>query len=100
MEQFEVEPDELAGYAEYMRTVAGAFDQIDRYSHDEGCETAGFTGLLTILQPAVGWVGDLYGTGLAFGRDRLHGSADGLEVAADDYAATDAANATSLVVVD
>jgi hypothetical protein len=100
MTMFEVEPEELSGYATYMRSLATAFDRIDGYAREEGCETDGFTGLLALLRPAVGLVGDLYGAGLDFGRDRLEGAADGLELTALEYERTDEANATSLAVVD
>lgn len=100
MEQFDVQPDELSGYAQYLRTLAGAFDQIDSYTRGEGCRTDGFTGLLTILRPAVDTVGDLYGAGLDFGQDRMIGTADGLDQAASDYARTDEATAAALAVMN
>ncbi|HEY0637454.1 MAG TPA: hypothetical protein VGD67_07390 [Pseudonocardiaceae bacterium] len=96
MSQFHVEPGELTAYADYLSQVAGHFDSITGYAHAEGCSTAGFTGLLTLLRPAVGVVGDLYGATLAFGRDRMEGTAEGLERTALDYATTDEANAASL----
>jgi excreted virulence factor EspC (type VII ESX diderm) len=89
MSEFYVEPAELRAYAQYMRTLAGRFDAINSFTRSEGCNTSGFTGLLAILQPVVQAVGGIYGATLDFGRDRLNGSADGLDTTAASYEATD-----------
>lgn len=93
MSQFHVEPTQLKAYADYLSQVAGHFDAIDGFARREGCDTSGFTGLLALLQPAVGSVGDVFGATLAFGRDRMTGTAEGLDRTATDYADTDHANA-------
>ena len=93
MSQFQVEPDELKAYAQYMRDLASSFDTITRFIRGEGANITGFTGLLAILTPAVQLVGEVVGAALNVGMDRLEGSADGLERSAQDYQSTDAANA-------
>jgi hypothetical protein len=101
MSEFSVEPAELRAFAQYMRTLAGQFDAIKSFVDSEGCNTAGFTGLLAILQPAVDGVGSIYGATLDFGRDRLNGSADGLEATAASYESTDqqqAANQDQIIM--
>jgi hypothetical protein len=96
---FHVVPDELRGYADYMRGMVGDFNAIDRYACDEGANTAGFTGLLAVLVPVVTGVGNLFGETLAIGKDRLAATAEGLEASAAAYEAVDnkvAANADRL----
>lgn len=95
MSQFRVEPAELQAYAQYMRTLADQFDSIKSFARSEGCDTSGFTGLLTVLQPVVEGVGGIYGATLEFGRDRLNGSADGLEATAASYERTDGQQAAN-----
>jgi hypothetical protein len=101
MSEFYVEPAELREFARYMRTLAGQFDAIRGFTTSEGCNVAGFLGLLAVLQPAVQGVGSIYGAILDFGRDRLDGSADGLAATAASYEATDrqqAANQDSITM--
>ncbi|HVK26329.1 MAG TPA: type VII secretion target [Actinokineospora sp.] len=93
---FAVDPAELRAYAEYMRGLATKFADIKDFTQAQGCATAGFTGLLTVLRPAVDGVGSLYGATLDFGRDRLAGSADGLDTTAASYESTDSGNAAVL----
>lgn len=89
MSEFSVKPAELRTFAQYMRTLAGQFDAISSFTRSEGCNVSGFTGLLAVLQPVVQGVGGIYAASLAFGRDRLDGSADGLESTAASYETTD-----------
>ena len=91
--QFRVEPAELRAYAQYMRDVAGSFEDITRFVRGEGANISGFTGLLAILTSPVTMVGDVVAAALGVGMDRLVGSAEGLERSARDYETTDAANA-------
>ncbi|HET9254973.1 MAG TPA: type VII secretion target [Pseudonocardiaceae bacterium] len=86
---FRVVPDELRGYAAYMREVVGDFDAIDHYACEQGANTAGFTGLLMVLQPAVTGVGKLFGEALAIAKDRMRVSAEGLDATAASYEAID-----------
>jgi hypothetical protein len=98
-EGFHVIPDELRSYAEYIRRMVGDVDAIDHYAGAQGANTAGFTGLLTVLQPVVAGVGKLFGEALAVGKDRLGATAEGLEASAATYEAIDsnaAANADRL----
>jgi hypothetical protein len=88
-EGFRVVPDELRSYAEYVGAMMGDFDAIDHYARDQGANTAGCTGLLTVLQPVVAGVGKLFGAALAIGKDRLGATAEGLEHSAATYEAVD-----------
>lgn len=88
-EGFRVVPDELRSYAEYLRGMMGDFDAIDHYAHDQGANTAGFTGLLIVLQPVVAGIGKLFSEALNIGKDRLGATAEGLEASAATYEAVD-----------
>jgi hypothetical protein len=77
----------------------GDFDAIAHYARDQGAHTAGFTGMLTVLAPAVAGVGNLFAETLAIGKDRLGATADGLNHSAATYEVVDghaAANADRL----
>jgi hypothetical protein len=88
-EGFHVVPDELRSYADYLRGMLGDFDAIESYARDQGCNTAGFTGMLEMLQPVVLGVGKLFGETLGIGKDRLGATADGLSESAASYEAVD-----------
>jgi hypothetical protein len=88
-EGFHVIPDELRGYAEYLRRMVSDFDAIDHYATEQGANTAGFTGLLTVLAPVVAGVGKLFSEALALGKDRLGATAEGLKASAATYDAID-----------
>lgn len=88
-ERFRVVPDELRSYADYVRGMVGDLDAIDRYARDEGGNTAGFTGLLAVLQPVVLGVGKLFSETLDIGKDRLRATADGLNDSAACYETID-----------
>ncbi len=88
-EGFHVVPDELRSYADYMRGMVADLDAIDHYARDQGANTAGFTGMLTVLYPVVVGVGNLFGETLAIGKDRLGATADGLIQSAAAYEAVD-----------
>ncbi|MGH3822107.1 MAG: hypothetical protein ACRDRA_04595 [Pseudonocardiaceae bacterium] len=88
-EGFHVVPDELRSYADYLRGMVADFDAIDHYAREQGASTAGFTGMLAVLQPVVVGVGNLFGETLATGKDRLGATADGLHHSAATYEAVD-----------
>lgn len=88
-EGFHVVPDELRRYAEYIRGMVGDLEEIDRYAGDQGGNTAGFTGMLAVLQPAVHGVGILFSETLNIGKDRLGATAEGLHDSAACYEAVD-----------
>lgn len=88
-EGFHVVPDELRRYSGYMRGMVGDLDAIDRYARDQGGNTAGFTGMLEVLQPVVQGVGNLFGETLDIGKDRLAATAEGLDDSAAYYEAVD-----------
>lgn len=59
---------ELRAYAEYLRTEAQEFETIRKYVHATACDKAGFTGLLSLLQPGVDIVRALFDETLDFGK--------------------------------
>ena len=92
-EGFHVLPDELRGYADYLRGMVADFDAIDHYVRDQAANTAGFTGMLAALVPVVVGVGNLFGETLAIGKDRLDATAEGLNHSAATYEAVDGTEA-------
>ncbi|HEY0637457.1 MAG TPA: type VII secretion target [Pseudonocardiaceae bacterium] len=93
MSQFDVKPEELREYAQYMRELSSSFSDITRFIQGQGCDTSGLLGLLSILTSPLTAIGGIVSGALGVGLDRLQGSADGLQRAADDYEETDRANA-------
>ncbi|WP_033293430.1 hypothetical protein [Amycolatopsis jejuensis] len=86
----EVDPQAMRDYAQAVEGLHAPVRKIDQYVRATACDTAGFTGLFTVLQPVVGMVRDLYGETLKFGDARLTALSDGMRSAADHYAAHDA----------
>jgi hypothetical protein len=82
---------ELRAYAEYLRTEAKEFETIRKYVHATACDKAGFTGLLTLLQPGVDIVRALFDETLDFGKAKLEGSASAVDATAATYEAVDRA---------
>ena len=82
---------ELRAYAEYLRTEAQEFETIRKYVHATACDKAGFTGLLTLLQPGVDIVRALFDETLDFGKSKLEGSASAVDATADSYEAVERA---------
>ena len=76
---------ELRAYAEYLRTEAQEFETIRKYVHATACDKAGFTGLLTLLQPGVGVVRALFDETLDFGKSKLEGTASAVDATAKTY---------------
>lgn len=98
MGEFETTPEYLYGYAEYMRGLADTFAPIGQFVATNGCGIEGFTGVLEVLHPAVTAVSGFYVENLQLGEERLRGSAEGLDLTADEYEATDSDNAASIVL--
>ena len=82
---------ELRAYAEYLRTEAQEFETIRKYVHATACDKAGFTGLLTLLQPGVDVVRALFDETLDFGKSKLEGAAGAVDSTAATYEAVDRA---------
>ncbi|GAA3639045.1 hypothetical protein C8D88_101189 [Lentzea atacamensis] len=76
---------ELRAYAEYLRTEAQEFETIRKYVHTTACDKAGFTGLLTLLQPGVDIVRALFDETLDFGKSKLEGTACAMDSTAQVY---------------
>lgn len=85
---------ELRAYAEYLRTEAQEFETIRKYVHATACDKAGFTGLLSLLQPGVDVVRALFDETLDFGKSKLEGSASAVEATAKVYEDVDRAQMT------
>ncbi|HUQ58047.1 hypothetical protein [Lentzea sp.] len=85
---------ELRAYAEYLRTEAQEFETIRKYVHATACDKAGFTGLLTLLQPGVDVVRALFDETLDFGKSKLEGTASAVEATAKVYEDVDRAQMT------
>jgi hypothetical protein len=81
---------EMRAYAEYLRTEAQEFDTIRKYVHATACDKAGFTGLLTLLQPGVDIVRALFDETLDFGKSKLEGTASAVDATANGYEDIDA----------
>ncbi|MFD9699312.1 hypothetical protein [Lentzea sp. NPDC059081] len=85
---------ELRAYAEYLRTEAQEFETIRKYVHATACDKAGFTGLLTLLQPGVDIVRALFDETLDFGKTKLEGTAAAIDTTAKVYEDVDRAQMT------
>jgi hypothetical protein len=81
---------ELRAYAEYLRTEAKEFETIRKYVHATACDKAGFTGLLSLLQPGVDVVRALFDESLDFGKSKLEGTATAVDATAKVYEDIDA----------
>ena len=84
-EGFHVEPAELRGYSELLTRNAQHFLTIKDHAVTKGGDTSGFTGLLSLLQPIVTGVANLYGETLDFANQMMTKEAEGLTKAADMY---------------
>ncbi|MBW4715614.1 hypothetical protein [Saccharothrix obliqua] len=83
---FKVEPAELHGYGELLTRNAQHFLTIKDHAVSKGGDTSGFTGILSLLQPIVTGVANLYGETLDFANQMMTKEAEGLAKAADLYA--------------
>jgi hypothetical protein len=83
---------ELRAYADYLRTEAQEFETIRKYVHATACDKAGFTGLLTLLQPGVDVVRALFDETLDFGKSKLEGTASAVDATAHVYEAVEQAH--------
>src|SRR5690349_23578820 len=85
---------ELRAYAEYLRTEVQEFETIRKSVHATACDKAGFTGLLTLLQPGVDIVRALFDETLDFGKSKLEGASAAVDSTAQVYEAVDHAQRT------
>ncbi|UVS82179.1 type VII secretion target [Actinokineospora sp. UTMC 2448] len=100
MGQFKVEPDELRGYSELMTRNAQHFLTIKQHAVAKGGDTAGFTGLLTLLHPVVTGIANLYGETLDFANRVMTKDADSLVQAAEAYHRTDTSSGERLNLIE
>lgn len=89
---FQVSPETLDAYAANLQQLQGAFDAISDYVTTAGCDKSGFTGLLTLLHPAVDLVDSLFQETLDFGRERLASLTGGIAGIAEQYRMQDKAS--------
>jgi uncharacterized protein YukE len=86
---FEVDPAALREYAQVVEGLHQAVNKVGEYMQATACDTSGFTGLFYLLRPVVDLVGKLYGETLQFGHERLTSLSQGIQSAANAYAAHD-----------
>ncbi|HEY8371918.1 MAG TPA: hypothetical protein VIL00_04155 [Pseudonocardiaceae bacterium] len=96
MSELRVQPEELHSYAGYLDQVAGQFDTIRQFVREKACDKSGFTGVLTLLQPAVDLVGGLFEHTLDFGQQRMQATAEGVRKDAQNFEQIEQANAALL----
>lgn len=100
MGEFKVEPAELVGYSELMTRQAQHFTTIKDHAVTKGGDTAGFTGLLTLLHPVVTGIANLYGETLDFANRVMTKDADSLVQASQAYERADLTNGESLTLIE
>jgi hypothetical protein len=98
--EFKVEPAELVGYSELMTRQAQHFTSIKDHAVTKGGDTAGFTGLLTLLHPVVTGIATLYGETLDFANGVMTKDAASLVDAAEAYGGTDLTNGESFTLLE
>jgi len=88
-EQFHVVPDELRGYSGLLERQAEHFLTIREHAIVKGGDTAGFTGLLSLLDPVVTGVAQLYGETLDAANKQMGQDAESLVKSARAYEKAD-----------
>ncbi|MET9230092.1 hypothetical protein [Lentzea sp. NPDC003310] len=88
-EKFHVVPDELRGYSELLERQAEHFLTIREHAIVKGGDTSGFTGLLSLLDPVVTGVAQLYGETLEAANKKMDQDAESLVKAARVYEQAD-----------
>ncbi|MCR3750720.1 hypothetical protein [Lentzea californiensis] len=89
-EKFHVEPDELRGCSGLLERQAEHFLTIREHAISKGGDTSGFTGLLSLLDPVVTGVAQLYGETLDAASKKMGQDAEALVKSADVYEKADA----------
>src|SRR5688500_4589714 len=88
-EMFHVVPDELRGYSGLLERQAEHFLAIREHAIVKGGDTAGFTGLLSLLDPVVTGVAQLYGETLDAANKKMSQDAESLVKSANAYEKAD-----------
>lgn len=88
-EKFHVVPDELRGYSGLLERQAEHFLTIREHAILKGGDTAGFTGLLSLLDPVVTGVAQLYGETLEAASKKMSQDAESLVKSAHAYEKAD-----------
>lgn len=95
MTDIKSDPDVIKAYAKNLDAMHHAFDGLSQYVKTTACDKSGFTGLLTLLHPAVDLVDNLFQETIKFGNDRLSSLVDGMNKVAEDYEKREAKHAQS-----
>lgn len=88
-EKFHVVPDELRGYSGLLERQAEHFLAIREHAILKGGDTSGFTGLLSLLDPVVIGVAQLYGETLEAAGKKMRQDAESLVKSAHAYEKAD-----------
>jgi hypothetical protein len=88
-EKFHVVPDELRGYSGLLERQAEHFLTIREHAVLKGGDTSGFTGLLSLLDPVVTGVAQLYGETLDAASKKMSQDAESLVKSAVAYEKAD-----------
>jgi len=88
-EKFHVVPDELRGYSGLLERQAEHFLAIREHAIFKGGDTSGFTGLLSLLDPVVIGVAQLYGETLEAANEKMRQDAEALVKSAVAYEKAD-----------
>jgi len=88
-EKFHVVPDELRGYSGLLERQAEHFLTIREHAVLKGGDTSGFTGLLSLLDPVVTGVAQLYGETLEAANKKMGQDAESLAKSAHVYEKAD-----------
>ncbi|MFD5824160.1 hypothetical protein [Lentzea sp. NPDC060358] len=88
-EKFHVVPDELRGCGGLLERQARHFLTIREHAVLRGGDTSGFTGLLSLLDPVVTGVAQLYGETLGVAAEKMGKDAEALAKSAHVYEKAD-----------
>lgn len=95
MSDLAADTDVIRAYAKNLEQMHNTLDAVKDYAKTSGCDKSGFTGLLTLLHPAVDLVDDLFNETIKFGHDRLNSLVDGMNKVAEQYDAREKKHAQS-----
>lgn len=88
-EAFRVVPDELRGYSELLGRNAEHLMGVRHHAIFKGGDTAGFTGVLSLLDPVVSGVAGWYGDALELASQMMAKDAEALAKSANAYEKAD-----------
>lgn len=77
--------EELRQFGTYLHLMQNDFTTVDIYADEQGCNKSGFTGVFTVLRPAMDHMADIFTKGINVAKDRLDSTNRGLQAVADRY---------------